>query len=164
MPRPWFLIMRPLKIVIPPRAAHFSTLRLLASLQRRNPRFALKQSFLRALRCGGRGPRKISNARFRDPISKLRKGLIIKNRPGCILYRRRGNCNLKNGHALLVCRLHPSIIRFSSPSDLSRRQPIRPVHPKHASTGPSKTLALHSAPRGKGTPFLKQLEILTKRG
>jgi general secretion pathway protein K len=61
---------RPLEIVIPPCAGHFSTLRLLASLQRRNSRFALKQSSLRALRCGGRGPRKISNARFRDPISK----------------------------------------------------------------------------------------------
>ncbi len=66
---------RPLKIAIPPRAGHFLTLRLLASLQRRNSRFALKQSSLRTFRCGGRGPRKISNARFRDPISKLRKGL-----------------------------------------------------------------------------------------
>ena len=37
--------------------------------------YALKQSSLRALRCGGRVPRKISNARFRDSISKLRKGL-----------------------------------------------------------------------------------------
>ncbi len=46
--------LRPLEIVIPPRAGHFSTLRLLASLQRRNSRFALKQSSLRALRCGGR--------------------------------------------------------------------------------------------------------------
>jgi hypothetical protein len=67
---------RPLEIVIPPRAGYFSTLRLLASLQRRNSRFALKQSSLRALRCGGRVPRKISNARFRDPIFKLCKGLI----------------------------------------------------------------------------------------
>jgi hypothetical protein len=66
---------RALKIVIPPRAGYFSTLRLLASLQRRNSRFALKQSSLRALRYGGRAPRKISNARFRDPIFKLRKGL-----------------------------------------------------------------------------------------
>ena len=64
-----------MKIVIPPRAGHFSTLHLLASLQRRNSRFALKQSSLRALRCGGRVPRKISNARFRDPIFKFRKGL-----------------------------------------------------------------------------------------
>jgi hypothetical protein len=63
-----------LKIVIPPRAGPFSTLRLLASLQRRNSRFALKQSSLQTLRCGGRGARKISNARFQDPISKLRKG------------------------------------------------------------------------------------------
>jgi hypothetical protein len=66
---------RLLEIVIPPHAEYFSTLHLLASLQRRNTRFALKQSSLRALHCGGRGPRKISNARFRDPISKLRKGL-----------------------------------------------------------------------------------------
>jgi hypothetical protein len=57
-----------MEIVIPPRAGHFSTLHLLASLQRRNTRFALKQSSLRALRCGGRVSRKISNARFRDPI------------------------------------------------------------------------------------------------
>jgi hypothetical protein len=62
--------MRPLKIAIPPRAGHFSTLHPLASLQRRNSRSALRQSSLRALRCGGRGPRKISNARFRDPIFK----------------------------------------------------------------------------------------------
>ncbi len=34
-------------------------------LQRRNSRFALRQSSLRALRCGGRGPRKISNMRFK---------------------------------------------------------------------------------------------------
>jgi len=66
---------RPLEIVIPSRAGHFPTLRLLAPLQRRNSRFALKQSSLSALRCGGRVTRKISNARFRDPISKLRKGL-----------------------------------------------------------------------------------------
>jgi hypothetical protein len=59
-----------LKIEIPSRAGHFSTLRLLASLQRRNSRSALRQSSLRALRYGGRGPRKISNARFRDPIFK----------------------------------------------------------------------------------------------
>jgi hypothetical protein len=58
--------LRNLEIVIPPRAGHFSTLRLLASLQRRNSRFALKQSSLLALRYGGRVPRKISNARFRD--------------------------------------------------------------------------------------------------
>jgi hypothetical protein len=31
--------------VIPPRAGHFSTLRLLATLLKRNSRFALKQSF-----------------------------------------------------------------------------------------------------------------------
>jgi hypothetical protein len=61
-----------LEIVIPPRAGHFSTLRLLALLQRRNSRFALKQSSLQTLRCGGRVPRKISNARFRDQISKMR--------------------------------------------------------------------------------------------
>jgi hypothetical protein len=65
---------RPLEIVIPPRAGHFSTLRLLASLQRRNLRFALKQSSLRALKLQGQG-RKMSNARVRNPISKLRKGL-----------------------------------------------------------------------------------------
>jgi len=47
------------------------------ALQRRNSRFALKQSSLRALRCGGRVPRKISNARFRDPISKSRKDLAL---------------------------------------------------------------------------------------
>jgi hypothetical protein len=46
------------KIVIPPRAGHFSTLRLLASLQRRNSRLALKQSSLRVLRCGGSGRKK----------------------------------------------------------------------------------------------------------
>jgi hypothetical protein len=46
---------RPLKIVIPPRAGHFSTLRLLAALQRRNSRFALKQSSLRALKLRGQG-------------------------------------------------------------------------------------------------------------
>ncbi|MBU0652629.1 MAG: hypothetical protein KKG96_07075, partial [Proteobacteria bacterium] len=62
-----------MEIVIPPRAGHFSALRFLAPLQRRNSRFALKQSSLRALRCGGRGPRKISNARFRDPVSKLHR-------------------------------------------------------------------------------------------
>jgi hypothetical protein len=39
-----------LEIVIPPRAGHFSTLHRLASLQRRNSRFALKQSSLPALR------------------------------------------------------------------------------------------------------------------
>jgi predicted secreted hydrolase len=42
----------------------------------RNSRFSLKQSSLPALRFGGRGPRKISNACFRDRISNLRKGLI----------------------------------------------------------------------------------------
>jgi hypothetical protein len=46
---------RPLKIVIPPRAGQFSTLRFLASLQRRNSRFALKQSSLRALKLRGQG-------------------------------------------------------------------------------------------------------------
>jgi hypothetical protein len=46
---------RPLKIVIPPRAGHFSILRLLASLQRRNSRFALKPSSLRALKPRGQG-------------------------------------------------------------------------------------------------------------
>ena len=55
-----------------------STMHHLASLQSRNSRFALKQSSLRALRCGGRVPRKISNAHFRDPIFKLRKGLRKK--------------------------------------------------------------------------------------
>jgi hypothetical protein len=50
--------MRPLKIVIPPRAGHFSTLRLLASLQRRNSRFALKHSSLRALKLRGQGATK----------------------------------------------------------------------------------------------------------
>jgi hypothetical protein len=74
-------IERPLEIVIPPRAGDFSTLRLLASLQRRNSRFALKQLSLRALHCGGRGPRKISNARFGDPIFKFRKGLIDSQQP-----------------------------------------------------------------------------------
>jgi hypothetical protein len=49
------VIARPLEIMIPPRAGHFSTLRLLASLQRRNPRFALKQSSLRALKLRGQG-------------------------------------------------------------------------------------------------------------
>jgi hypothetical protein len=60
-------------MVIPLRAGYFPTLHLLVLLQRRNSRFALKQSSLPALRCGGRVPRKISNARFRDPIFKLRK-------------------------------------------------------------------------------------------
>jgi general secretion pathway protein K len=64
-------------MVIPPRAGPFSTLRLLASLQRRNSRFALKQSSLRALRCGGRVPRKISNARFRDPIFRNQRGVAL---------------------------------------------------------------------------------------
>jgi hypothetical protein len=60
--------MGPLKIAIPPRAGHFSILHLLASLQRQNSRFALKQSSLRPLRCGGSVPRKISNARYRESI------------------------------------------------------------------------------------------------
>jgi hypothetical protein len=37
---------------------------------------ALKQSSLRALRCGSRAPRKISNARPRDPILKLHNALF----------------------------------------------------------------------------------------
>jgi hypothetical protein len=36
-------------------------MRVLASLQRQNSRFALKQFPLRALRCGGMVPEKISN-------------------------------------------------------------------------------------------------------
>ncbi|MCX5839348.1 MAG: hypothetical protein NTW71_12665, partial [Deltaproteobacteria bacterium] len=44
-----------MKIVIPPRAGYFSTLRLLALLREQ-------------------GAPKNSNARFRDPIPKLRKG------------------------------------------------------------------------------------------
>jgi hypothetical protein len=36
-------------------------MRVLASLQRQNSRFALKQLPLRALRCGGMVPEKISN-------------------------------------------------------------------------------------------------------
>jgi len=73
----FIVVARPLKIVIPPRAGHFSTLRLLVLLQRRNSRFALKQSSLRARSCGGRAPRKISNARFRDLIFMLRKDLVV---------------------------------------------------------------------------------------
>jgi hypothetical protein len=47
-----------LEIMIPPRAGHFSTLRLLALLQRRNSRFALKPSSLRTLKLRGQGPLK----------------------------------------------------------------------------------------------------------
>jgi hypothetical protein len=47
--------LRNLKIVIPAHAGHFSTLHLLAALQRRNTRFALKQSSLRALKLRGQG-------------------------------------------------------------------------------------------------------------
>ncbi|MBA4423253.1 MAG: hypothetical protein C0390_09170 [Syntrophus sp. (in: bacteria)] len=50
--------MRLLKIAIPPHAGYFSALRLLASLQRRNSRFALKQSSLRALKLWGQGATK----------------------------------------------------------------------------------------------------------
>jgi hypothetical protein len=60
--RPWdkkiplgICITETLEIVIPSRAGHFSTLRLLASLQRRNSRFALKPSSLRALKLRGQG-------------------------------------------------------------------------------------------------------------
>jgi hypothetical protein len=73
---------RPLGIGIPPRAGYFSTLRLLTALQRQNSRFALKQLSLRALRCEGRVPRKISNARFRDPIPNLYRGLDMEGLRG----------------------------------------------------------------------------------
>jgi hypothetical protein len=49
------MTLRPLKMVIPPRAGHFSTLQLLASLQRRNSRFVLRQSSLRALKLQRQG-------------------------------------------------------------------------------------------------------------
>jgi hypothetical protein len=53
---------------IPRRAGDFSgPLRLLAPLPGKNSRSALKQFSRRALRCGGRGPRKISDAHFTGP-------------------------------------------------------------------------------------------------
>jgi hypothetical protein len=82
-----------LEIVIPPRAGHFSTLpfgKLRTGYsfaachgEHVEPRAeALRQLPLLALRCGGRAPRKISNARFRDPISKLRKDLNPAQKKG----------------------------------------------------------------------------------
>ena len=59
-------------------ASHFSTLHLLASLNGKfgtAPLFyrrkigALSPFSIKALRCGGKGPRKISNARFREMMS-----------------------------------------------------------------------------------------------
>jgi len=73
-------LLRPLKITIPPHAGDVLTLHLLASLQRRNPRFALEQTSLRPPRCGGRGPRKISPVSFRDMISKSRR-VLMSRRP-----------------------------------------------------------------------------------
>ena len=69
-------LMQPLKIIIPPHAGYFSTLRFLAALPGKNSRFALKQFSRRSLRCGGRGPRKISNACIRDMIFKVQKGFV----------------------------------------------------------------------------------------
>jgi len=40
---------------------------ILASLPEKNSRFALKQFFRRALRCGGMVPEKISNAHLPNP-------------------------------------------------------------------------------------------------
>jgi hypothetical protein len=71
--------MRHLKIVIPPRAGYFSTLRLLASL---DGKFGTAPLFS----CGKIGAlspfsRKISNARFRDPTFKcLTQGLWTPRR------------------------------------------------------------------------------------
>ena len=50
-------ILRNLKIVIPPRAVHFSTMIILASLPGKNSRLkALRQFSRRSLRCGVRAP------------------------------------------------------------------------------------------------------------
>ena len=70
--------MSAVKIMIPPRAGSFSdTAHPFASLQRRNPCFAFKQSSLRALRFRGESPEKIP-VRFRDPMFELRKGFRMK--------------------------------------------------------------------------------------
>jgi hypothetical protein len=45
----------------------FSTMHILTSLPEKNSRFALKQFFRRALRCGGMVPEKISNAHLPNP-------------------------------------------------------------------------------------------------
>jgi hypothetical protein len=51
--------------MFPPRAGHFSTLLLLAKAAgKKLAPLALRQFSRRSLRCGGRDPRKISNARW----------------------------------------------------------------------------------------------------
>jgi hypothetical protein len=53
----------------------FSTMHILAPLPEKNSRFALKQFFRRALRCGGMVPEKISNAPLPKPTrTHLREG------------------------------------------------------------------------------------------
>jgi hypothetical protein len=64
--------------MVPLHAGHFSTLHLLASLSGKNLRLkALRQFSRRPLRCGGRVPRKISNARFRDMIVTFHEGITV---------------------------------------------------------------------------------------
>jgi hypothetical protein len=59
-------------MAIPLRAGYFSTLPSLAALPENQLAFlALRHVFRRTVRFGGRVPRKISNARFRDAIFKL---------------------------------------------------------------------------------------------
>jgi hypothetical protein len=70
--------MRLLKIMIPWRAGHFSTLLLPAKAAKAKLALARSNSRLCGRSAAGAAvPRKISNARFRDMISKLRKDLII---------------------------------------------------------------------------------------
>jgi hypothetical protein len=80
-----------LKIMIPPRAGHFSTLHLLASLQRQNSRLRRSNSCLCGRSAAGAGCKGTdfksvpkSHARFRDTIFKLGKALELKLTGGCL--------------------------------------------------------------------------------